>query len=202
MQPDTAGTAPAFPAGHPAGTKADRAMDDKDGLTAKEALARLGVTLDAPGITYIDRLYDANLRRPLLDGLSDGSWYAKGFRVSDDPSGKPERMPPRLWSVLELDLEAGAASGGGLKYEGLRFFKKKTAEKSANREPVRLADLKRFMEKRITGLIEAGEQSSPRQDETAARAHFKDRSINRKWITRLRQECNAPLEWSKPGPRN
>jgi len=38
LQPDKAGTAPAFPADHPAGTKADRVMGTKDGLTAWEVI--------------------------------------------------------------------------------------------------------------------------------------------------------------------
>ena len=107
-----------------------------------------------------------------------------------------------MWEFLTLNMFGNSASGGGFEYTGLRFFEKKKAGKSVRREPVRIADLKRFMEKRITGLIEAGEQASARQDETAARAHFKDRSINRNWITQLRQECNVPEKWSKRGQRN
>ena len=41
MQPDKAGTAPAFLADHPAATKADRVMDAKDGLTAWEVIELL-----------------------------------------------------------------------------------------------------------------------------------------------------------------
>ena len=41
MQPDKAGTASAFPADHLAGTKADRVMGTKDGLTAWEAIQLL-----------------------------------------------------------------------------------------------------------------------------------------------------------------
>ncbi len=41
MQPDKAGTAPAFPADHLAGAKANRAMDTKDGLKAWAAIRLL-----------------------------------------------------------------------------------------------------------------------------------------------------------------
>ncbi len=81
-------------------------------------------------------------------------------------------------------------------------FKKKKVGKSLSREPVRRADLTRFIQKRFAGLLKAGEQSSARQDEVAAREHFKDRTISRDWIKDLRHELNVPENWSKRGRRN
>ncbi len=80
MQPDKAGTAPAFPADHPADTKADRVMDSKDGLTAWEAIELLflepepeakyeiksDLELWSGGTTWIDDEYG---KRLFLGGL-------------------------------------------------------------------------------------------------------------------------------------
>ncbi len=187
-------------------------MDTKDGLTAWQALRQLFPEPGPGEPGFFSDLYDHHdLEDVLWPGyaitdfrtlLRGGAWFARGRRVPVDPSAGRERIQPDLWDILDIDPDKNSASGGGLEYAGMRFFEKKKAGKSVRREPVRIADLKRFMEKRITGLIETGEQSSARQDETAARAHFKDRSINRNWITQLRQECNVPEKWSKRGQRN
>ena len=111
MQPDKAGTAPAFPADHPAGTKADRVMGTKDGLTVLEVMRRL----------YPNRLRrELMAKLPSFQGqLREGSWYATGFRVGSDTRA---RIKPNPWDILDIDLDDNTASGGGLKYAGLRFF--------------------------------------------------------------------------------
>ncbi len=193
MQTDKAGIAPAFPANHLAGTKADRVMDTKDGLTAWEVM-RL--------------LFPKRLRRgvmaevPSFQGqLREGSWYATGYRVSS-MKPKPERISRDLWDILEIDLDSNTASSRVLEYEGLRFYEKKKVGKFLSLLPVRRADLKLFMEQRIADLKERGGKSSASKDETAAREHFNDRSINRDWIKEIRKEIGVPPDWSKRGRRN
>ncbi len=190
MQPDKAGTAPAFPANHLAGTKADRVMDAEVGLTAWEVMRLLFPNRLRRGVTAEVPSFRGQLR--------EGSWHATGYCSSP----KPERIPPNLWDILEIDLDSNTASSRGIEYEGLRFYEKKKVGKSLSREPVRRADLKRFMKKRIAALKETGGRSSAREDETAAREHFKDRSINRDWIKEIRQEIGVLPDWSRRGPRN
>ena len=107
--------------------------------------------------------------------LREDSWYATGYRVS---SVKPERISCDSWDILEIDLDSNTASSRVLEYEGLRFYEKKKVGKSLLLQPVRRADLKLFMEQRIADLKERGGKSSASKDETAARKHFKDCSIN------------------------
>ncbi len=64
----------------------------ENGLTAREALARLGVVLDGEGVTWVDLVYDRTLQRPLLDRLADETWHATGWKVSGtfrNPPGMP-----------------------------------------------------------------------------------------------------------------
>ena len=141
MQPDKAGTAPAFPAGHLAGAKADRAMATKDGLTAWEAIERLfpepepepelersgllksDLELWSGGTTWVDRgMWWINAVSSFQDLLREGSWYAKGARVPVDPTPRLVHIQPSLWDILGLDPDNDTASGGGLEYAGLRFY--------------------------------------------------------------------------------
>ena len=113
MQPDKAGTAPAFPADHLAGTKADRVMGTKDGLTAWKAIGLLfPETERLAGYPY-EALYS------FIGLLREDSWYATGYRVS---SVEPERILCKLWDILEIDLDSNTASSRVLEYEGLQFF--------------------------------------------------------------------------------
>ena len=215
MQPDKAGTAPVFPADHFAGTKADRVMATKDGLTAWEAIQRLfpepepehmiksDIQLWAGGHTWVDtEMWWTNAVLSFQDLLRNDSWYAKGCRVPVDPTPRSKRIHPDLWDILVIDPDNNTASGGGLEFAGLRFYEKKKVETSISREPVRRADLRRFMEQRIAHLKEAGDRSNAREDETAARKHFKDRSVSRAWIKELRDEFDVPENWSTRGRRN
>ena len=203
MQPDKAGTASAFPADHLVGAKADRVTETKDGLTA---LAAIRLLFPVPDANWMEAEYDKRLGEEwrmssFKDLLKKGSWHGKGFRVPVDPTARRERIPPEKWDILGIDLDDNSASGSGLKYAGLRFYEKKKVGKSLSRERVRRAELERFMEKRIADLKDAGGRSSARQDEQAARKHFKGHSIPRAWIQVFREEFNVPLEWSKPGRR-
>ncbi len=141
MQPDKAGTAPAFPADHLADTKADRVMDTKDGLTAWDAIELLFLEpepepepkaksenmiksdqeLWSGGTTWVDDEYGKRLflegLRPSLgsrfrDLLQEASWYATGRRVPVDPTASRERIKPDLWEFLDIDLNDNTASGG------------------------------------------------------------------------------------------
>ena len=58
------------------------------------------------------------------------------------------------------------------------------------------------MQNRIADLKDTGGRSSAREDETAAREYFKDRSINRDWIKEFRDEFDVPENWSRRGRRN
>ncbi len=154
MQPDKAGTAPAFPADHLAGAKADRVLDTKDGLTAWAALQVLGPVPErsdsssklskfkpevrpAPR-TWVDAMHDYNLLWTLrvsrfTDLLRKGSWHAKGFRAPVEPTARRERIPPEKWEILSIDLDDNSASGGGIEYVGLRFFEAKPGAKKTKK---------------------------------------------------------------------
>ena len=90
----------------------------KDGLTAGEV-----VSLCSPG---------------LFEALQDGSWYATGLRTPIDPDKRPERIPAYLWDVLEIDYTDNDASGGGVNYVRLRFYKG-----DVNVEPLEPAEAER-----------------------------------------------------------
>ena len=198
-------------------------MGTKDGLTAWEVIWLLfpeseygsnqsALALWPGGVAWIDdKYYNKNsgeivwpgsVMLLFLDLLREGLWYATGRLVPVDPSKGRERLQPDLWNILGIDLDNNTASGGGLEYTGLQFFEKRKVGKFLSREPVSRTDLKLFMKKRIADLKKGGERSSAREDETAARKHFKDRSINRGWIKDLRHEFDVPENWSTRGRRN
>ena len=201
------------------------AKHEKRGLTAREAIKHLTPPLTredreqidrvnsdfglwSGGTTWVDAEYNEKYGevfagpQPLLDKLANGAWYARGYREPVEPSSKEERVQVKLWRVLNLDVEANTASGGGLKYVGLLFYEgHRDGTKISPRGPVRLGDLRTWMEKRVASLREAGERSSVRDDEKAARKRFKGHSISRDWITKLRDELPVPAEWSTPGRR-
>ena len=178
---------------------------ENNGMTAREALARLGVALDGEGVTWVDLLYDMTLQRPLLDRLVDGTWYATGTKVPITPKSRAARIPSHLWDndVLGINLHSNTASGGGLEYEGLCIyaFKDPGDIRRQHRPAVGRDRLRDFMKKRIDGLRAAGKRSNARQDEDAAREHFEGRSITRGWISEIRNELCVPAEWSMPGRR-
>ena len=167
-------------------------MDTKDGLTVLKA-----IELRFPETKGMAS-YPWEAWSSFQGLLREDSWYATGYRVS---SVKPERILCNLWDILEIDLDSNTASSRVLEYEGLRFYEKKKVGKSLSLQPVRRADLKRFMENRIAELTEKGGRSAAREDEAAAREHFKDRSITRKWIEEIREKI-VPPEWSTRGRRN
>ncbi len=90
----------------------------KHGLTAGEV-----ATLCSPG---------------LFEALQNGSWYATGLRTPIDPDKQPERLPAYLWDGLEIDYTDNDASGGGVNYVRLRFYKG-----DVNVEPPEPAEVKR-----------------------------------------------------------
>ena len=221
MQSDKAGTAPAFPADHPAGAKADRAMFRPEWLQGSRVSVFILAYLSAGKVPVHTKIIDdpeLTRHRILKSAIDDGDLKSCGElgRYLPKPSvahgGSLIRFHDLaeyaktvsfdwLNNVLKLWEAVRAGAPQDELEEMFSFFRAKP-KKAAARQPVNRADLKRFMEKRIADLKEAGERSTARQDEAAARAHFKDRSINREWIKHLRQECNVPEKWTKRGRRN
>ncbi len=140
---------------------------------------------------------------PLLVRLVDETWYGTGYCLPRKLPSKPEHIPVDVWCAPTLDPDANTVSGGGLKFVSVRFYEAKRRD-GIKRSPcgsVSMGDLRTWMKKRVASLRQAGNRSSVRQDETAAREHFTGHSINRDWIVELRDEIGVPLNWSTRGRR-
>ena len=150
--------------------------------------------------------HDPGGDRALIDRLIDGAWHATGRRVQGEgkPPSKPKPIPSDWWEFLILEVDTDSASGGGIKFVGLRFFSgapEPPPRKSPSLKPVSRSDLEKFMEERIGTLIASNEKSTARDDENAARAQFTGCTINRHWIAEIRA-AKAPQEWRTRGRKN
>jgi hypothetical protein len=175
-------------------------MADRKSWSAWEFLAELYGGELPPGAK--DGRYDHSEWQPAIDALAEGTWYAIG-RAS--AAAKPTELVAHLWRAghgLWIDPYTNIATNNVYEFTEVRFFKAgQKTDTSSHLPGVTLSELKGFMNERKKTLLEAGETSSAREDETEARKRFKGRSLHRPWFAELREELDFPKEWSKRGQR-
>ncbi len=168
-----------------------------NGLTAWDALREFCGGELPPDIDPVH--YDYKQWEPFHEVLAVGSWYATGAPA---PGAKAKRIFAGLWAHgLYIDPNTDIASGIGYEFTDVRFFYSKHTGKTKKPSPAPRRKLRDFLTERLAKLLAAGQESSARQDEEAARKHFKGYSINRDWVAEIRDEIGVPREWSKRGPR-
>ena len=185
----------------------------KDGLTARDVLnllypeqprdpeVRSDANLFAGGVTWIDSEYDQRegegegAALSTFQGLlEDGIWYATGYRAGSE---ERDPIPPDLWTVLDINPHDDSALGGGLEYNGLRFYETKAKPKKtiAGEEPCR---------KRLVKIMQHRKRKThnKRNLRTKALVDFKGLSgkgFDRAWDKAVK-ESTTHRSWHKRGP--
>ena len=159
------------------------------------------------GTTWVDHEYDERLRESLGPGsavwpwpavlsfqglLLEGSWYGKGFRVPVDPTAGRERIQADLFDILSIDLDDNAAAGGGLEYEGLRFF---AADAPAGSFATK-TDLRRAYDRRVESERKlTGHAPTAKADESWGKGH----GLSREKMRELRDNSPARTQGDRKG---
>ena len=113
--------------------------------------------------------------------------YAEGYEESVTPQSIPVRVPAHLWRVLVLD-ETGVAEGGGLRYVGLRIFKRRPD-----------VSLKGEARRWLSGVMSKPKTTDKDGLKTLARLDhgMKPADFNRLWKEILAGPHHS--DWDKPG---
>ena len=180
-----AATGPYRPVPQPPRPDPWEALDTGEGLTGRQLFMSM---LPKEG-GHLDRS-----RPRVMALLRSGELYGEGYLAPVDPDGRGRaRVPARLWDVLDVHLLDDGASGGGLEYASVLFFKAALTGTAKAVYDARLALIDIMMcEKRDT------------KDLCFDRAEELDNKLTRRgfdsaWSAAL-AEPTTHASWHRPGP--